>query len=166
MSQPIFLLKKNITVYVMNEEENDDDPIYGNRIINPYTLGKTTYSLQSLYDWFLTRKCFINPMTNNILNSQEQGNLIDKFIEERLLPNMNYSKMNSYKIVLIMEKHRNFLNEIKKYEDKLVLLNEKLELNKLKLQKARKKEKYEEIIKKINDKIVFQEQILKNLKTS
>lgn len=148
----------------MEEYEQDIDPIYGNRIENPFVLGKTRYSLFSLYDWFLVRKCFINPMTNNLLSQNEQSEIIDRFVEKNLLPTSNYSKMTSYKIVLMMEKHKVYLDEIKKNNDKLANLQKKLEVNEIKLMKARKKEIYEEIIKKIKGKIEVQEKILQNLK--
>jgi len=145
-------------------EENDIDPIYGNRIEDPYILGKTTYSTHSLYDWFLVRKCFINPMTNNLLSNDDQTKFVEKFRYKNLLPCLNYSKMTSHKIVSIMEKHRSYIEEIKKNEEKMENLVKKLLLNEEKLKRARKKEKYEEIIGKIKEKIIVQEKFLKNLK--
>lgn len=149
------------------EDINNDldiDPIYGNRIENCFTLGKTNYSLFSLYDWFIIRKCFINPMTNNYLNSIEQAEIIEKFKEFNLLPPINFSKMNSNRIVQIMEKHKLILDEIKKQEAKIDVLNQRLQINEEKLKKARKKEKHEEMIQKIKEKIIIQEKILQNLK--
>ncbi len=103
-------------------------------------------------------------MTNSLLSQNEQSEIIDRFVEKNLLPTSNYSKMTSYKIVLMMEKHKVYLDEIKKNNDKLANLQKKLEVNEIKLMKARKKEIYEEIIKKIKGKIEVQEKILQNLK--
>jgi len=145
--------------------DDNFDPIYGEEIDNPYILGKTQYSLKSLYEWFMVRKCFINPMTNNLLNTIEQNDILDKFREQNWLPEMNYSKMSSHKIVGIMEKHKLHMDDIKRNEVKLIDLRNRLQENENKMVKARKKERYEKIIDSLNERIKKQEILLQNLKT-
>lgn len=142
----------------------DIDPIYGEQIIDPFILGKTRYSLMSLYNWFLIRKCFINPMTNNLLSNDEQNLIVNKFVEHNLLPVDNYSKMSSHRIVLLMEKYKIFLENQRINNEKIRALKERLIITEDKLRKARNKEKYEIIISRINKKIERFEKIIVGLK--
>jgi hypothetical protein len=146
-------------------EVDEIDPIYGTKIENGFILGKTNYSIVSLYDWFMVRKCMINPMTNNLLTTSELGDIMEKFIEMNFFPNIDYKKMSSHRIVQMMEKHKILQDEINRQELKLETLHKRLELNEAKMAKARKKEKYEILIEKIKEKINNQRVILQNLKT-
>ena len=141
------------------------DPIYGNQIVEPYVLGKTVYSLMSLYDWFLVRKCLINPMTNNLLTSREQLDIIEKFKESGLLPDINYGKMTSHKVVIIMEKYKLILEEVESIKDKILKLENNMKLIEDKLLRARKREKHEEKLRKIGDKIAIYNQNIEKLKS-
>lgn len=148
----------------MELDENEVDPIYGTKIEEGFILGKTKYSIMSLYDWFMVRKCLINPMTNNLLSTVELMNLLDRFKMLGLFPDINYEKLSSHRIVQIMEKHKVYLDELERQRQKLNTLELRLETNEKKLLKARKKEKYEEMIKKIKEKIILQTNFIQNLK--
>jgi len=141
------------------------DPIYGNQIVDPYVLGKTVYSLMSLYDWFLVRKCLINPMTNNLLTSREQLDIIDKFKDNGLLPDINYGKMTSHRVVLIMEKYRSILEEVECIRTKIYKLENNRKVIEDKLLRARKREKHEEKIRKIGEKITNYNKNIEKLKS-
>ncbi len=148
------------------EDLNDVDPIYGQTITEAYTLGKTRYSLFSLYEWFLVRKCFINPMTNNLLTNEEQNMIVNKFVEFNLLPKDNYSKMGSHRIVVLMEKYKLLLENQKINNEKIEALKKRLIFMEDKFRKARKKERYEIIIERINKKIEKLEKNVFSLKES
>jgi len=141
------------------------DPIYGNPIVDPYVLGKTVYSLMSLYDWFLVRKCLINPMTNNLLTSREQLDIIDKFKDNGLLPDINYGKMTSHRVVLIMEKYKSILEEVECIRTKIYKLENNRKVIEDKLLRARKREKHEEKIRKIGEKITNYNKNIEKLKS-
>jgi len=139
--------------------EEQIDPIYGN-IINEndaYTIGKTKYSLNSLYEWFIVRKNFINPMSNTNMNQEEIRNFIEKIKLINLFPNVPIDKMPVYKIMILLEKHHTYQKIMTKNIEKINKLKKWISQNEEKMDKIIKKngeeniqtEKHRQIIKKM-----------------
>lgn len=149
---------------IQQNENLDTDPIFGGLIEDPFILGKTKYSLNSLYEWFLVRKCLINPMTNTLLTQKEQDELVERLRNINLLPPMNYEKVSGYKLCTLMEKQKILFEELKRLQEKYNVMSERIQKNEDKLNRARKKDKYIILIQKQKDKRQLVENSINQLK--
>lgn len=160
------------------EEYDNFDPIYGGRIDprEEYILGKTKYSINSLFDWFLMRKNFINPMTNDSLTNEELKILINKFKEVDLFPSINNERIPIYKTIIIMEKYKNYKISISRNNDRINKLNTQINKkydNIAKALKRKDQEKGQKLvqnhmthIRKMEDQISRLEKLGKNIESA
>jgi len=155
--------------------EEDIDPIYGS-IIDPreaYTIGKTKYSIYSLFEWFLTRKIFINPMSNDQLKQEEINELLERFKDFDLFPKIVCERVPPYKVIIIMEKYKLYKNTIQKNNESIIKFNNSIIhlyelINKALRRKDEDKgkkiaEKHSNLIKKIEGQIAKLEKINKTI---
>lgn len=159
------------------EEYDNIDPIYGD-LIDPreaYILGKTKYSVNSLFEWFLLRKNFINPMTNDSLTNEELKILINKFKEVDLFPAINNERIPIYKTIIIMEKYKNYKISISRNNDRINKLNTQINKkydNIAKALKRKDQEKGQKLvqnhmthIRKMEEQILRLEKVGKNIES-
>lgn len=88
-----------------------------------YTLGKTTYSIDSLKDWFLIKKAFVNPMTNMLIRGMQLSELIEAMKNVDFFPKIDINRVACYRVYLIFEKYnilKNIKGDIDKKRNKLL----------------------------------------------
>jgi len=132
-----------------------------------YELGKTLYSIESLRDWFLIRRMFVDPMTNLVIKNKDLDDLMVKMREMAYFPEVNIGHIPVYRVYCIFEKYSVFNTIVKRHKDKLEEISKKIDNKKEKMLRSRKRKNgenaagnYERQIEKlggqkgrINDKI-------------
>ena len=141
--------------------EEELDPIYGEPILpeNKFIIGKISYDINSLLDWFLTKKCFINPYTNTIIKNDDLKNMISLLKTLHLAPNINYDKIPLHKTISILERHKQYSTYITKNLEKINKLEETLKKKRLTIERSLKRKNGQKTINNTNiiiDKIMKQ----------
>lgn len=104
------------------------DPIYGDEINeeNEHILGKTKYSIYSLSEWFLVRKKFIDPMTNQNMSEKEINRLISVLKSKDLYPSLD-EKITTNKMIIVMDRYHKMKLQIDKNNIRIGKLRVKVE---------------------------------------
>jgi hypothetical protein len=137
------------------------DPILRHNIEqeNEFYLGKQVYCVNSLLDWFITRRSFIDPMTNEMMKPEDIKLYVDLLKKRDAYPVSLNSFMPHYRIIHAMEKHRQYNSDKRKLDDKIGKQEEKKviyeqQLDKVKNRRngntARKLEQIEKVLQRLN----------------
>lgn len=118
-----------------------------------YELGKSTYCIRSLRDWFLVRRMFIDPMTNLTIKNGELNSLLNRLKEKDYFPDVDVSELACYRIFCIFEKYSNYKNldlvNIERMDDIRSKIGEKME----KREKSAKRKNGENVVQKYDEQI-------------
>ena len=148
------------------------DPIFKVEIEDgrDYTLGKTTYSIDSLRTWFLVKREFVDPMTNLMLKGEQLGRLVDGMKKVDFFPGVDISKVACYRVYCVFEKY-NFYKDARieierKREELLEKVREKEErllVSNRRKNGGRMVERLMEQIEKLNNRVCKLEEKLEKM---
>jgi len=65
-------------------------------------------------------------MSNDVLKMEELFTLLEAFKSFDLFPEINYDKLPTYKLIIIMEKYKNYKNTLAKNTESIVKLNQQI----------------------------------------
>jgi len=118
-----------------------------------FELGKTLYSIDSLRDWFLVRRMFVDPMTNLVIRGSSLRELLGKLREMDYFPDMDVGHIQVYRVYCIFERYMKLREKRGEYMRKIEILDGRIGEKEGRMGKSGRRSNGERMVEKYGEQI-------------